>query len=408
MKRIYEDLLREHLREERQMAFVAGPRQVGKTTLLHSLLDKGDVAFNWDRPAEREWILKGADALLEHVGLFDNLRPVDAPKPRLAFDEIHKFRHWKRFLKGLFDAVDGSASILVTGSARLNVYKRGGDSLMGRYFLYRMHPLSVGELTERPRLPDSLTVDPVPIDEAAFDALLRFGGFPEPLLRATDRFHRRWSELRLEQLFREDLRDLTRVQEIDQLISLSRLLIAQSGQLANFSKLAKQISVSVDTIRRWLDVLESFYFSYRIRPWFKNVSKSLRKQPKIYPTDWSAVSDPGAHCECFVAGHLLKAVNYWTDCGLGKFALHYLRDTDQREVDFLIARDGVPWMLVEVKKSAKDPISPALRHFARELNVPHAFQAVLDMDYVEADCFMNFQAGIPLRVPLRGLLSQLP
>lgn len=390
------------------MAFVAGPRQVGKTTLLQSLLDKGDVAFNWDRPAEREWVLKGSDALLEHVGLFDNLRPADAPKPRLAFDEIHKFRDWKRFLKGLFDAVDERASILVTGSARLNIYKRGGDSLMGRYFLYRMHPLSVGELTERPRLPDSLTVEPVAIDEAAFDALLRFGGFPEPFLRATDRFHRRWSELRLEQLFREDLRDLTRVQEIDQLISLSRLLIAQSGQLANFSTLAKQISVSVDTIRRWLDVLESFYFSYRIRPWFKNVSKSLRKQPKIYPTDWSAVSDPGAHCECFVAGHLLKAVNHWSDCGLGKFALHYLRDTGQREVDFLIARDGVPWMLVEVKKSAKDPISPALRHFARELNVPHAFQAVLDMDYVEADCFMNSQAGIPMRVPLRGLLSQLP
>jgi len=408
MKRIYEDLLREHLREERQMAFVAGPRQVGKTTLLQSLLDEKDVTFNWDRPAEREWILKGSDALLEHVGLMDDLRAADAPKPRMAFDEIHKFRHWKRFLKGLFDAVDGRASILVTGSARLNIYKRDGDSLMGRYFLYRMHPLSVGELTQRPRDSEALTAIPSPIDEATFDALMRFGGFPEPFLRASDRFHRRWSELRQEQLFREDLRDLTRVQEIDQLISLSRLLIAQSGQLANFSTLAKQISVSVDTIRRWLDVLESFYFSYRIRPWFKNVSKSLRKQPKIYPTDWSVVTDPGARCECFVAGHLLKAVNYWSDCGLGKFALHYLRDTDQREVDFLIARDGVPWVLVEVKKSAKEPLSPALRYFAQQLNVHHAYQAVLDMDYVEADCFTSTREGIPLRVPLRTLLAQLP
>jgi uncharacterized protein len=405
MKRIYEDILQEHLLEERQMAFVAGPRQVGKTTLLKALLNKGDVAFNWDRPAERELILQGSDALLERVGWWD-LRSADAPKFRLAFDEIHKFRYWKRFLKGLFDATDGKASILVTGSARLNIYKRGGDSLMGRYFLYRMHPLSVGELTDRTRKAEALTVLPVPVDEASFEALMRFGGFPEPFLRATDRFHRRWSDLRLEQLFREDLRDLTRVQDIDQLISLSRLLITQSGQLANFSTLAKQISVTVDTIRRWLDVLESFYFSHRIRPWFKNVSKSLRKQPKIYPTDWSVVQDPGARCECFVAGHFLKAVNYWTDCGLGKFALHYLRDTYQREVDFLIVRDGCPWMLVEVKLSSKEPLSPALKHFAKELNVPYAFQAVLDMEYVDADCFAAPQ-GNPLRVPLRTLLAQL-
>ena len=144
---------------------------------------------------------------------------------------------------------------------------------------------------------------------------MRFGGFPEPFLRANDRFHRRWSHLRLEQLFREDLRDLTRVQDIDQMISLSRLLIGQSDQLANFSTLAKQISVTVDTIRRWLDVLESFYFCYRIRPWFKNVSKSLRKQPKIYPFDRSVIPDPGGRCECFVVGHLLKAVHHWTDCG---------------------------------------------------------------------------------------------
>lgn len=407
MKRLYEAILREHLREERQMAFVAGPRQVGKTTLLQILLGDGDVAFNWDRPAEREWILKGSDALLEQAGFFD-LRAAGARKPRIAFDEIHKFRHWKRFLKGLFDAVDGKASILVTGSARLNIYKRGGDSLMGRYFLYRMHPLSVGEVAERPRPPDALTLEPQPVEPAAFDALMRFGGFPEPFLRASERFHRRWSELRLEQLFREDLRDLTRVQDIDQLISLSRLLVAQSGQLANFSTLAKQISVTVDTIRRWLDVLESFYFCHRIRPWFKNVSKSLRKQPKIYPIDWSVVPDHGARTEGFVAGHLLKAVHHWTDAGLGTFALHYLRDTYQREVDFLIVRNGSPWMLVEVKSSPKEPLSEPLKHFARELKVPHAFQAVLNMDEVLADCFDASHVGKPLRVPLRTLLAQLP
>lgn len=406
MKRIYEDILEEHLREERQMAFVAGPRQVGKTTLLNALLRERDVAFNWDRPADREWILKGSDALLEHSGLLD-LSSADRPKPRLAFDEIHKFRHWKRFLKGLFDTLEKRASIVVTGSARLNIYKRGGDSLMGRYFLYRMHPLSVGELIGRPLRSEALTVEPAPIDASTFDALMRFGGFPEPFLRASDRFHRRWSELRSEQLFREDLRDLTRVQDIDQLVSLSRLLIAQTGQLVNFSTLANQISVSVDTIRRWFDVLESFYFSHRVRPWFKNVSKSLRKQPKVYPFDWSVVADAGARCECFVAAHLLKAVNRWTDSGLEKTSLHYIRDTYQREVDFLVVRDGTPWLLIEVKRSAKEPVSPALKHFAKELKIPHAFQAVLEMEYADADCFAKEHQGDVLRVPMRTLLSQL-
>lgn len=407
MERNYEKIVEIHLREERQMAFIAGPRQVGKTTLLQSLLREGDNLLNWDRPAQREWILEGSDALLERLGLF-NLQTANSEKPRIALDEIHKFRHWKRFLKGLFDAVDGRASILVTGSARLNIYKRGGDSLMGRYFLYRMHPLSIGELTGSRGQSEQLIVPPRPIADSSLEALFRFGGFPEPFLRDNDRFHRRWSELRLEQLFREDLRDLTRVQDIDQLITLSRLLVAQSGQLANFSTLASQISVSVDTIRRWLDVLESFYFSYRVRPWFKNVNKSLRKQPKIYPFDWSAVPDPGARSECFVAAHLLKAVHQWTDCGMGRFALHFLRDTSQREVDFLIVRDGVPWMLVEVKHSTGKSLSPTLKYFAKELNVPHVFQATLDQKYVEADCFSDANAYQPLQVPLRTLLSQLP
>lgn len=151
MKRIYEGLLQEHFAEERQMAFVAGPRQVGKSTLIDQLLNDNDVLFNWDRPDDRRKILRGSDYLLEQCGLLD-LSDAERRK-RIAFDEIHKFKRWKNLLKGFFDACEGQASVLVTGSARLNVYKRGGDSLMGRYFLYRMHPLSVGELTSRPYTP---------------------------------------------------------------------------------------------------------------------------------------------------------------------------------------------------------------------------------------------------------------
>lgn len=404
MKRIYEALLQEHFSNERQMAFVAGPRQVGKTTLTKQLCGEGDVTFNWDRSDDRQNILKGSDFIVEACGLSD--LAVSAARPLIAFDEIHKFRQWKNFLKGLFDAVESSASILVTGSARLNVYKRGGDSLMGRYFLYRMHPLSIGELIDRPYQP-CLISDPAFISKDAFELLYRFGGFPEPFTRATDRFYKRWIALRTEQMFREDLRDLTRVQDIDQLMTLSQIVMRQAGSLVNYSSLANQICVSVDTIRRWMTLLESIYFSFRIRPWFRNVAKSLRKQPKVYPWDWSPIQDEGARTESFVASHLLKAVHWWTDLGLGQFDLFYIRDTAQREVDFLIAKDAEPWMMIEVKKSRKEPLSPALKHFSQVLKVPFAYQAVMDLEQVDADCFDASRVGKPIRVPLRTLLSQL-
>ncbi len=404
MKRIYEELLKEHFASERQMAFVGGPRQVGKSTLIESLGNVGDIAFNWDRPEDRRAILKGSDFLLEQYGLTD----LSAPGSRrlIAFDEIHKFRQWKNFLKGFFDVCGGEASILVTGSARLNVYKRGGDSLMGRYFLYRMHPLSVGELVSRPYDP-SLIREPGGVTGEEFEGLLRFGGFPEPYLRGTDRFFNRWVRLRTEQIFREDLRDLTRVQEIDQLMTLSQILVSQAGAMVNYSALASEICVSVDTIRRWMTVLELLYFSFRIRPWFRNVAKSLRKQPKVYPWDWSSVKDEGARIESLVASHLLKAVHWWTDLGLGRFELRYVRDTAQREVDFLLSKDSEPWMMIEVKKSKAEPISPALKYFAGVLGVPHAFQVVLEMDGVDADCFDPSREKRPFRVPLRTFLSQL-
>ena len=134
----------------------------------------------------------------------------------------------------------------------------------------------------------------------------------------------------------------------------------------------------------------------------------MRKQPKVYPWDWSAVRDEGARVESFAASHLLKAVHWWSDLGLGEFELFYLRDTAQREVDFLIVRDSQPWIMIEVKKSMKEPISASLRYFAEQLAVPYAFQAVMEADYVDADCFGDSEPRQTrlMRVPLRSLLSQ--
>ena len=323
----------------------------------------------------------------------------------LLFDELHKFPRWKGFLKGFFDAYADQMRILVTGSSRLDIYRRGGDSLMGRYFPYRMHPFSVAEAITN-ELPDAERIlrPPRPANETDFAALWHHGGYPEPFLRRDARFSRRWQSLRLQQLVREDIRDLTQVQQLDQLEILVRLLANLSGQQLVFGNLAKQVRVTADTIRRWVAALCDFHFGFIVRPWFANVSRSLRKEPKWYLRDWASIRDEGSRAETFVACHLLKAVQGWSDLGLGVFELGYLRDKEQREVDFLVVRDGKPWFLAEVKYR-DSALSPALKRFQEQLGAPFAFQVVLEADYVAADCFAK--PGGPLTVPARTLLSQL-
>lgn len=396
MHRLYEPIIRDHFRQDRQMFFLSGPRQVGKTTVAHQALPNA-LSLNWDRDADRSLILSGQQAVLDRAGL--------TAEKGIIFDEIHKYPGWKNFLKGLFDSFGSRrVPVLVTGSARLNLYRKGTDSLTGRYFHYRMHPLSVGELC-RPSAP--ATAGPVPpraLQNAEFDALYAFGGFPEPFLRRTDSFHRRWRQARGQAILREDLRDLTRVQEIGQVATLATLLRLQAGGALNYAAMATKLRAAQDSIRRWIAALEDLYMCFRLLPWTGNVARSLLKEPKVYFWDWSVVENDGARFENFVAVHLLKAAQVWTDQGFGDFGLHYIRTKDGREVDFVLTRDQAPWMLVECKTN--DPVlSPALRHFAKTLHVPHAFQAVLTAPFQQADCFA---VGQPVWTPARTLLSQLP
>lgn len=396
--RIYDSLLAEHLATHRQMAFVTGPRQVGKTTTCRGHAD--DYA-NWDNVDDRERILAGPDSLAERFGL----NRLAQAKPTLLFDELHKYPRWKQFLKGFFDTYADRARIVVTGSSRMDVYKRGGDSLMGRYFPYRMHPFSVAEILHQ-ELPEATRIVRSPSKIAArdFDALWSYGGYPEPFLKRDARFSRRWQQLRLEQLVKEDIRDLTQIQQMDQLDTLARLLASRSSHQLVFSGLAKEVRVSVDTVRRWVGALRDLHLGFLVRPWFKSVSRSLRKEPKWFLRDWASLDDPGSRAETFVACHLLKAVDGWNDMGLGKFELGYLRDKEKREVDFIVVRDGKPWFLAEVKRQ-EESISTALKVYQEQLKAPFAFQVVLESDYVEADCFATH--GRPVVVPARTLLSQL-
>lgn len=383
------------------MAFLMGPRQVGKTTLSLDVAKNWDQSFyfNWDNSAERLLFIEGPPAIAAQV----NLDQLSNEIPILIFDEIHKFGKWKNFLKGFFDKYEKKSKIIVTGSARLNVYKRGGDSLMGRYFYYRVHPLSVAEITSPFVIDEEIRNAPKAISDEDWEALIHFGGFPEPFAQRSKSFSKRLQKMRKDQLFYEDIRDGTRIQEIAQMEMLAELLRMQAAQSLDYQSLAKKVRVSVDTVRRWIEVLKSFYFCFSIQPWTKNITRSLLKEPKLYLWDWSLVENEGQRNENLIASHLLKAVHFWTDCGLGDYGLYYLRTKEQHEVDFVVTKNDKPWFLVEVK-SNKVGLSKDLYRFQKETQAKHAFQVTISLPYVDRNCFEETK---PIIVPARTFLSQL-
>lgn len=392
----------EHLRENRQMLFLMGPRQVGKTTTCLQIGQTFDrfYYFNWDNDADRLLILGGTEKVADHA----ELKVLKDNSPLLIFDEIHKYKDWKNFLKGLFDSYPQKMHILVTGSARLDVYKKGGDSLMGRYFMYRFHPLTVGEILHQEPPKNEIHKHPQQIADEDFQALWEFGGYPDPYLKREKRFFNRWQNLRFQQLFQEEVRDLTRIQELGQLEILAKILRNQVGQQTSYDSLAKHVRVSGNTIRNWTSLLSSLYYCFEVRPWSKNVTRSLLKEPKYYLWDWSQIEDRGSRAENFVASHLLKAIHFWTDYGFGNYGLYYLRDKEQREVDFLVTKDDKPWFLVEVKYAYTPQMSKSLAYFQEMTKAPHAFQVCFEMSFVKKNCFESKE---PVVVSARSFLSQL-
>ena len=397
VKRLYESIVREHLGAYRQMVFLSGPRQVGKTTIARSFATD---YLNWEEKDARLLILRGAKAVGGSLGLREGL---DSGKV-VAFDEIHRYQKWKTFLKGFFDVYEKSVRVFATGSARMDVYKRGGDSMMGRYFPYRVHPLSVAELLD-PSIPDESRIvrPPRELASSEWDALLEFGGFPEPFTNRQTRFLRKWRSLRMEQLLSQDIRDLTKTVEIDQLEALAAILANRTGEQLVMASLAHEVTASEPTVKKWVSVLKSLYYGFTVRPYHRNVESSIRKTPKWYLRDWSGVPDPGKRAETFIACHLLKAVECWADLGFGEFDLFYLRDRKKREVDFLVTRDRKPWFLAEAKNSDRT-LSGSLAFFQRATGAQHAFQVVLDAEYDGEDCFLKTAPSV---VPARTFLSQL-
>ena len=370
------------LLEEDKMAFIAGPRQVGKTTLAKYFLTQvGAEAFyfNWDIESHRKAIIKSSEDFWRAPAPIPDRR-----KPRLCLDEIHKYPRWKRFLKGLYDARGKELEILVTGSGRLDLYQRGGDSLFGRYSLYHLHPFTLGELLRENRE----TI--VPPEE--FWTALREGktpsgakeglrdletltGFPEPLFSGSASRLQRWRRSHETLVIREDLRDLTRIREIGLIETLVALLPERVGAPFSINALREDLGVNFMTVQAWLEALERLYFLFTIRPYAGRLARTLRREEKVYLFDPSTIENEGAKFENVVALHIRKLCDAWTDWGYGDFSLFYVRDREKREVDFLITDRHKAYALIECKLRAEG-IDSSLRYFSSKLKPKHALQVV--------------------------------
>ncbi|MDP2709554.1 MAG: ATP-binding protein [bacterium] len=385
-KRYLEEYIAKDLKKK--MVFIGGPRQVGKTTMAKTIgkaLYKNFSYLNWDNPADRKTI---------------TIMKFDAKAEMIIFDEIHKYGKWKNYIKGQFDSYGDRFNILVTGSARLDLYKKGGDSLMGRYYFYRLHPFSLAETLGLICLLEPFK-EPVfsknPNSYAKFKELLEFGGFPEPLLSKDAEVCRRWNNQRLDRLIKEDIRDIESVRDLSALQILVDILPGKVGSLLSLNALREDLEVAFGTIKLWMDVLERFYYHFRIYPFASTAIKSLRKEAKLYLWDWSQVEDKGARLENMVASHLLKICHFLHDAHGHKTELYYLRDIEQREVDFLITVGRQPWLAVEVKNTDQ-AISKNLCYFKDKLRISLAYQLVetQNVDFIQngvrvmsADAFLS-------------------
>jgi len=336
-----------------KMAFVSGPRQCGKTTMAkHLLATRGQGQYyNWDEVKFRRLWTKDPSQIVSGFIVTDKVAPL------IILDEIHKAKLWKRNLKGVYDTLDIACDILVTGSSRLNVYRKGSDSLQGRYYRFRLHPFSLAELLlfkahSPENLLSSLLMNATyPRAEAGeyLQLLDQFGPFPEPLLATNQQTLNLWRRARIEKTVREDLRDLSRIPELSMIEMLIALLPERAANVLSIQSLSEDLEVAYTTVKRWLRYLYELYYAFKIQPYFKSLARSLKKESKLYLWDWSEIDDEARRFENLIAGHLLKYCHYLTDTGAGDFHLCYLRNREKKEIDFLIVKNKKPWLPIEVK-----------------------------------------------------------
>ena len=352
-KEIIEDL-------KDKMVFLGGPRQVGKTTIALNIL-QGDsrhpAYLNWDLSSTKKSLLSGE---------------MPADEKLIIFDEIHKYKGWRNLIKGFYDVYKKERSFLITGSARLDYYRRGGDSLQGRYHYYRLHPLSFFEITHLAWSGD-------------LEHLLEYGGFPEPFLKGSRRHWRRWQRERLSRVVQEDLISLEYVKEISQLTVLVEILPDRVGSILSINNLKNDLSVAFETVDRWISILENIYYCFRVAPYGLPALRTAKKEKKLYLWDWSVCEDTAVKFENMVACNLLKYCHYHEDYNGDEMSLSFIRDTQGREIDFVVCKNKKPLFAVECK-IGEASLSKHISYFAKRSNIPIFYQVHMgNKDYEVRD-----------------------
>ncbi len=318
---------------ESKLVFITGPRQCGKTTLSKSLMSPYTY-LNYDNSEDRQIILR---------------KTWKQNSPLLIFDELHKLNKWKQWLKGIYDTQDPFQPIVVTGSARLNTYRKAGDSLAGRFFQFRLHPLDMREIV--------LHTDSTQSRAQLFEQLWNCSPFPEPFLKGDPTYYRRWRTSHLDVILRQDVQDLSAIRDIQQLETLLILLRERIGSNISVRSLAQDLQKDPNTIRKWLEILEELYVIFKVTPYHRNIARALLKEPKYYFFDFCQVTDDGAKFENMVACALLKHIHFIEDTQGYHMNLHYTRTRDGKELDFVITKETQPIALIEVKLSDDIPSS---------------------------------------------------
>ena len=329
MKRYLTDYIMDDLKKK--IVLLIGPRQAGKTTLSKMLSSNFDY-LNFDNPEHR-------------LGLIE--RSWDRSKDLIIFDELHKLKNWKSWLKGIYDTEGVQPRIIVTGSAKLDSYRKVGNSLAGRFFQFRLHPLDLKEI-KKINNPENL--------QTVLEQLLDTGGFPEPYIEGNRRFYNRWKRSHLGIILKQDMIDLENIREITSIETLIQLLRKRVGSPVSYISLAQDLQCSDKTVKRWLTILENMYIIFRIGPFHKNIVRSILKAPKYYFYDTGQViGDSGIKLENLTACALLKEIHYIEDCYGEQAQIYYLKTKDNREIDFFIIRNEAPFLMIEVKWADNAP-----------------------------------------------------
>ncbi|MBI4633049.1 MAG: ATP-binding protein [Deltaproteobacteria bacterium] len=369
-RELYQNIWRE-LARDKAMVFLAGPRQSGKTTLamLISRSFTNSLYFNWDIPRDRS-------RLVENPAFFEEVERKDASRPLIILDEIHKYKEWKNYLKGVYDRFHQDYQFLVSGSGRLDMYQKGGDSLAGRYFLFHLWPFTLAELGGSNSGIDDFLADPLRVVskrggalKTIWKRLAALSGFPEPYLSDKATTWRRWSNGYARQLIREDIRDITDIKSVGTMETLYHLLPSRIASPLSIPSLARDLQVSYNSVQNWLSVFERFFLVFSIFPWSARIARAIQKERKVYLFDVPRIKDLAARFENMVALELWRGVTAWNDMGFGTFTLHFIKNKERQEVDFLLARDNEPFLLIEAKTSDVQPTA-ALKKFQQALDIP--------------------------------------